>query len=80
MTLKYGKVVKKTNKPILILCIGSTEKFGLEYDLFNKFTTDKIQETSSKILEFFNKMGFMYYLFSFLLQENSQLPILAKTS
>ena len=30
---KYEKVVEKTNKPVLILCIGSAEKFGWKYGL-----------------------------------------------
>lgn len=77
---KYEKVVEKKSKPVLILCIGSAEKFGWKYGLFNDFTTGKIQENPSKILEFFNKTGFTYYPFSFLLQENSQLPILSKPS
>ena len=76
----HEKVVEKTNKPVLILCIGSAEKFGWKYGLFNDLTTGKIQQSPSKILEFFNKMGFTYYPFSFLLQENSQLPILSKPS
>ena len=78
---KYQEIVKKTGKPVLILCIGAAEKFGWKYNLFNGSLNAQIHtakppiysSTPNEILHFFNEVGFTYYPFSALLHENTQL-------